>query len=99
MLICENCGEKSADNARFCVNCGTALADVPPPPQEARKTVTVVFSDIEDSTAFGEQLDSELLRRVLSRYFDTVSQVLQRHGGTVEKYIGDAVMADRKSVV
>jgi class 3 adenylate cyclase/tetratricopeptide (TPR) repeat protein len=93
MQICENCGEKSSDNARFCVNCGSALAEEQARAQEARKTVTVVFSDIEDSTAFGEQLDSELLRRLLSRYFDTVSQVLQRHGGTVEKFIGDAVMA------
>jgi class 3 adenylate cyclase/tetratricopeptide (TPR) repeat protein len=55
--------------------------------------VTVVFADVADSTALGEELDSEPLRRVLSRYFDTVSRVLQRHGGTVEKFIGDAVMA------
>jgi class 3 adenylate cyclase len=93
MQICANCGEQSSDQARFCVNCGSALAEEASRPLEARKTVTVVFADIEDSTAFGEQLDSELLRRVLSRYFETVSQVLQRHGGTVEKFIGDAVMA------
>jgi class 3 adenylate cyclase/tetratricopeptide (TPR) repeat protein len=92
MQICGNCGENNADNARFCVSCGTALAEELRP-HEARKTVTVVFADVADSTAFGEQLDSELLRRVLSRYFDTVSGVLQRHGGTVEKFIGDAVMA------
>jgi class 3 adenylate cyclase/tetratricopeptide (TPR) repeat protein len=90
--ICHNCGENNVANARFCVSCGTALTH-DARPHEARKTVTVVFSDVADSTAFGEQLDSELLRRVLSRYFDTVSSVLQRHGGTVEKFIGDAVMA------
>jgi class 3 adenylate cyclase/tetratricopeptide (TPR) repeat protein len=93
MEICANCGEKNPEGARFCFSCGSALTREVRPPQEARKVVTVVFSDIADSTALGEQLDSELLRRVLSRYFQTVSQVLQRHGGTVEKYIGDAVMA------
>jgi class 3 adenylate cyclase/tetratricopeptide (TPR) repeat protein len=91
--ICANCGEKNPDAARFCFSCGRSLTAEPSRPAEARKTVTVVFADIADSTTLGEQLDSELLRRVLSRYFDTVSQVLLRHGGTVEKFIGDAVMA------
>jgi class 3 adenylate cyclase/tetratricopeptide (TPR) repeat protein len=58
-----------------------------------RKTVTVVFSDVIDSTPLGEQLDAETYRRVMSRYFIEVSRVLERHGGTVEKFIGDAVMA------
>ena len=58
-----------------------------------RKTVTVVFCDLIDSTPLGQQLDAETFRRVLSRYFIEVSQVLERHGGTVEKFIGDAVMA------
>ena len=93
MQICAKCGEKNPDDARFCFSCGSALTSEPSGLYETRKTVTVVFSDVADSTALGEQLDSELLRRVLSRYFDTVSRVLQRHGGTVEKFIGDAVMA------
>ena len=58
-----------------------------------RKTVTVVFSDVIDSTPLGERLDAESYRRVLSRYFIEVSRVLEHHGGTVEKFIGDAVMA------
>jgi class 3 adenylate cyclase/tetratricopeptide (TPR) repeat protein len=93
MQTCANCGEKNPEGARFCLSCGTALTDAAPRPSEARKVVTVVFSDVADSTVLGEQLDSELLRRVLSRYFQTVSQVLQHHGATVEKFIGDAVMA------
>jgi class 3 adenylate cyclase/tetratricopeptide (TPR) repeat protein len=60
---------------------------------ELRKTVTVLFSDIADSTSLGESLDSEALRRVLGRYFEDVSVVVERHGGRVEKFIGDAVVA------
>jgi class 3 adenylate cyclase len=60
---------------------------------ESRRTVTVVFIDLAGSTSLGEALDPEPLRRVMSRYFETVSQALERHGGTVEKFIGDAVMA------
>jgi class 3 adenylate cyclase len=60
---------------------------------ETRKVVTVFFTDVADSTALGERLDPELLRRVMWRYFDVVQGVLERHGGTVEKFIGDAVMA------
>jgi class 3 adenylate cyclase/tetratricopeptide (TPR) repeat protein len=63
------------------------------PATEQRKVVTVVFSDVTGSTALGERLDPESLRRVLARYFDLASQVVERHGGSVEKFIGDAVMA------
>jgi class 3 adenylate cyclase/tetratricopeptide (TPR) repeat protein len=58
-----------------------------------RKTVTIVFCDVVDSTPLGESIDAETYRRVISRYFLEVSRVLERHGGTVEKFIGDAVMA------
>ena len=64
-----------------------------PAPREVRKTVTVLFSDVVGSTNLGEQLDPESLRRVMTRYFDELRAVLERHGGTVEKFIGDAVMA------
>jgi class 3 adenylate cyclase/tetratricopeptide (TPR) repeat protein len=59
----------------------------------ARKTVTVLFSDVVGSTSLGERLDPETLRELMARYFDTVQAVLERHGGTAEKYIGDAAMA------
>jgi class 3 adenylate cyclase/tetratricopeptide (TPR) repeat protein len=59
----------------------------------SRRTVTVLFADVADSTPLGEQLDPESLRRVMSRFFEQMSAVLERHGGTVEKFIGDAVMA------
>lgn len=60
---------------------------------EVRKTVTVVFTDVTGWTALGEDLDPESLRRVMSRYFDEMRRAVERHGGRVEKFIGDAVMA------
>ena len=62
-------------------------------PRVARKTVTVLFADVTGSTQLGERLDPEVLRRVMTRYFETSRTVLERHGATVEKFIGDAVMA------
>jgi class 3 adenylate cyclase len=62
------------------------------PAHEARKTVTVVFTDLVGSTALGERLDAEALREVMDRYFSEMRAVLERHGGVVEKYIGDAIM-------
>ena len=59
----------------------------------ARKTVTVLFADVAGSTAMGERLDPEVLRRVMARYFEVARATLERHGATVEKFIGDAVMA------
>src|SRR6187551_2303803 len=92
MPICPSCREENPDNARFCLACGSPLVEAPPP-QETRKVVTIVFSDLKGSTSLGEALDSESLREVLTRYFEEMRAVLEEHGGTVEKYIGDAVMA------
>ena len=58
-----------------------------------RKPVTIVFTDVADSTGLAERHEPETVRQVLSRYFEVTSRTLQRHGGTVEKFIGDAVMA------
>src|SRR3954454_6543712 len=65
----------------------------PLPAQEVRKTVTIVFSDLKDSTVLGESIDPESLREVMNRYFAEMRDVLERHGGLIEKYIGDAIMA------
>ncbi len=62
-------------------------------PSRTRKTVTVVFSDVAESTRLGSELDPEAVRSIMSRYFETAARALERHGGTVEKFIGDAVMA------
>ena len=62
-------------------------------PSRARKTVTVVFSDVAESTRLGSELDPEAVRSIMSRYFEAASRAVEHHGGTVEKFIGDAVMA------
>jgi class 3 adenylate cyclase/tetratricopeptide (TPR) repeat protein len=95
MLRCPNCGEENPERFRHCGYCGAQLSQ-PTGTQAAagvRKTVTVVFCDLKGSTSLGEKLDSESLREVLDVYFSAMRQVLERHGGTVEKYIGDAIMA------
>ena len=92
MRVCPNCGEENPDKFRLCGFCGAKL--VPDTaPQAARKLVTVVFCDLAGSTSLGETLDSESLRVVMTRYFVEMRGVLENHGGVVEKYIGDAVMA------
>ena len=73
--------------------CGAQLGAIEVVPEEVRKIVTVVFSDLKGSTSLAERLDTETLREVLNQYFNTMRAVLERHGGTVEKYIGDAIMA------
>jgi len=92
MKICAACGVENPDIARFCLACGTQLAEARPA-QETRKVVTIVFSDLKGSTSLGEALDSEALREVMTRYFDAMRGELERHGGVIEKFIGDAVMA------
>ena len=93
MKRCPSCSEENADRARFCQNCATPLGEAEAPTTDVRKVVTVVFADVTGSTALGERLDPEALRRVMGRYFDEMAAVIGRHGGTVEKFIGDAVMA------
>src|SRR5213080_687248 len=91
MLICPACGEENPPRFRLCGFCGTPLAAAPS--VEVRKTVTILFSDVAGSTAMGEKLDPESLREVMGRYFAVMSAAIERHGGTVEKFVGDAVMA------
>jgi len=90
--VCEQCGEANPERFRLCGMCGAPLG-VQLDAREVRKTVTIVFSDLKGSTNLGERLDTESLRDALTVYFDAMKSVLQRHGGTVEKYIGDAIMA------
>ena len=92
MVVCSACGAENRERARFCDSCGAPLAEAARA-REIRKTVTVFFCDVSGSTALGERIDPESLRHVMARYFETAKAILERHGGTVEKFIGDAVMA------
>ena len=91
MPACSTCGFESERPFRFCPECGTERAAAPS--REQRKTVTVLFCDLTGSTALGETLDPERLRALLANYFELMKAIVERHGGTVEKFIGDAVMA------
>ena len=90
MPACAVCGYEVAKAFRFCPECGAAAA---PSGREQRKVVTVLFCDIVGSTALGETTDPEAIRALLARYFERMKAIVERHGGTVEKFIGDAVMA------
>jgi class 3 adenylate cyclase/tetratricopeptide (TPR) repeat protein len=92
MSACAACGRENPDDAAFCNGCGASLKTAAPS-RAQRKTVTVLFCDVTGSTALGERLDPESLREVMRRYFDAARKVIEQHGGTVEKFIGDAVMA------
>lgn len=92
MVICERCGTESQRGFRFCGACGAALPGSDPE-RGTRKLVTALFCDVAGSTALGEELDPEVLRNVINRYFESISATIERHGGTVQKFAGDAVMA------
>ncbi|MCW5656614.1 MAG: AAA family ATPase [Burkholderiaceae bacterium] len=95
MVNCPGCGEENPPKFKLCGYCGTPLAAAVAtlPVRELRKTVTIVFSDLKGSTAIGERLDAEALHEVKERYFGAMAAEIARHGGKVEKYIGDAIMA------
>ena len=92
MQVCSSCGAQNDDTAKFCSQCATSLAKATATRREERKIITVVFADIVGSTARAERLDPEDVRAILAPYHDRLRHELERHGGSVEKFIGDAVV-------
>jgi class 3 adenylate cyclase len=90
--ICGSCQTNNPENARFCLACGKPLTDAAPGPAEERRIVSVVFVDLVDFTSRSETLDPEDVRAFQTPYFARVRQEVERYGGTVEKFIGDAVL-------
>src|SRR3954470_18625296 len=97
-FTCAACGSPNSPGVKFCGECGTALGAQAAPapaatPAAERKMVTVLFADLVGFTAASEGRDAEETRELLSRYFETCKRLIALYGGTVEKFIGDAVMA------
>jgi class 3 adenylate cyclase/tetratricopeptide (TPR) repeat protein len=93
MPVCPACGQENPEGFRFCGSCGKPLGDEARLPREERKVVTVLFADLVGFTGRAEQLDPEDVRGMLSPYYARLRSELERRGGTVEKFIGDAVVA------
>ncbi|CAN5493019.1 AAA family ATPase [soil metagenome] len=92
MRACPSCGESNPDRFSDCAFCGTALTERVVPKDE-RKVLTVIFCDLKDSTGLAERVDPESLGEVLDLYFTAMTRVLERHGGSIQKFIGDAIVA------
>jgi class 3 adenylate cyclase len=91
-MVCPACGEENPEHARFCHACGAALAEAVPVGEE-RKLVSVLFVDLVGFTGRSDRADPEDVRATLRPYHERVKADIERFGGTVEKFIGDAVMA------
>src|SRR5216684_4075748 len=93
MPACPVCLQENPEIARFCLACGAALTTPAAAQREERKIVTMLFADLVGFTSRAERLDPEDVRAVLQPYHERLRKELERFGGTVEKFIGDAVMA------
>jgi class 3 adenylate cyclase len=92
MASCPRCGVAAAETARFCSACGARLAVDPGRTVHSRKILTVMFADVVGFTSLAERIDPEALQQVMSRFIGEMRQIIVRHGGTIEKLIGDAIM-------
>ena len=100
VIVCDACSAPNAPDSKFCGECGAPIGTSAAPPVPAtatpsteRRLVSVLFADLVGSTNLAEGRDPEEVRDLLSRYFDTARETIERYGGLVEKFIGDAVMA------
>jgi class 3 adenylate cyclase len=91
MTVCPSCASELPEGSRFCLSCGVRLAS-PPSAAEERKVVTTLFCDLVGFTSMAERTDPEDVDAVLRRYYAAAREVIESHGGTVEKFVGDAVV-------
>src|SRR5689334_1637881 len=95
-MACPRCASSTPPGARFCPQCGTALSAAPAPsatPAAERRVVAIVFADLCGSTPLANELGAEGMHRLLTRYFERVDALIEQCGGTVDKHMGDGVMA------
>ena len=100
-VACPSCGASNAPGVKFCGECGTDLrspgaaapAGMRDAPTAERRLVSILFADLVGFTPLSESRDAETVRDLLDRYFATATQIIDSYGGTIEKFIGDAVMA------
>ncbi|MEX0984556.1 MAG: adenylate/guanylate cyclase domain-containing protein, partial [Actinomycetota bacterium] len=90
MQTCGSCGEENPERARFCLRCGRPVDAAE---RESRRAVTTLFCDLVSSTELSDRLDAETAHRVIAAFYSSAREAVERHGGTVEKFVGDAVMA------
>ncbi|HEX6844003.1 MAG TPA: AAA family ATPase, partial [Actinomycetota bacterium] len=93
MRTCSDCGEENPARAKFCLNCGAELPEDAAAPRMERKYATALFADLVGSTTLAEQQDPEIVQSVVGRTFDRLSKEIERYGGHLEKFMGDAVLA------
>src|SRR3990170_269378 len=92
--ICPACGVENPDASKFCSECGAGLADQPTlAARKERKFATALFCDVVGSTTFAEREDPEVVQAVVGRAFDRLSEEVERYGGLLEKFMGDALLA------
>ena len=94
-MQCVACGSENPDRMKFCPECGAALRPTAEPTREEeaeRRQLTVLFSDLADSTALADRLDVEDLREIIHQYQVVCADIVQRFGGTVAQYLGDGML-------
>ncbi|MFI5123252.1 MAG: zinc-ribbon domain-containing protein, partial [Vicinamibacteria bacterium] len=96
---CPSCGAENPPEAKFCIACGSSLTGAMSPaaaggdqPPEERRTATIIFADLSGYTAVSERLDPERMKSLVDRALRRLGDEIERHGGTIDKYIGDNVM-------
>src|SRR6266566_3757844 len=93
MPVCPACGEDNPERARFCLACATPLPAAAAALRKERKFAAALFADLVGSPSLAEREDPEVVQAVVNRAFDRLSNEVERYGGLLEKFMGDAILA------